>query len=255
MRLVSFNVNGLRACLSKGGFMESFRGLSADVFCLQETKMERGQAVVDLPGYEQYWNSAQKKGYSGTAVFTRLPVLEARLGIGLPEHDAEGRVITLRLKDLYLVNVYTPNAQHELLRLAYRMRWEDDFRAYLLALDREAPVVVCGDMNVAHCEIDIKNPAANRLNPGFTDQERAKMTQLLQSGFTDTFRALHPSERDRYTWWSYRPGVRERNVGWRIDYFLCSSRLMPRVSDAAIHQDVMGSDHCPVSLTLAESGG
>ncbi len=247
MNLISWNVNGLRACLNKG-FMNSVLALNPDILCLQETKMQEGQAVLDLPGYTQVWNSAEKKGYSGTAVFTRVPFIGAQFGMGIPEHDTEGRVIALSFPEFTLVNVYTPNSQDELRRLSYRMRWEDDFRAFLHGF--EGPVVVCGDMNVAHQEIDLKNPRTNRRNAGFTDEERGKMTELLTSGFTDTFRHLHSDARDAYTWWSYRMNARERNTGWRIDYFLISSAHKDSVKSATIHADVYGSDHCPVGLTL-----
>lgn len=249
MKLVSWNVNGLRACLKKG-FLESVAALDADVICLQETKMERGQAEVNLPGYHEFWNSAEKKGYSGTAVFTRAEPLAAACGMDMDRHDHEGRLITLEYPDFYLVNCYTPNAQNGLARIDYRMEWEDDLRAYLMSLDRAKPVVYCGDLNVAHEEIDLKNPGPNRGNAGFSDQEREKMTALLSSGFTDTFRWLHPEERGAYSWWSYRFHARENNAGWRIDYFIVSDRLRDRVAEAAIHGDVTGSDHCPVSLVL-----
>jgi exodeoxyribonuclease-3 len=250
VKLLSWNVNGLRACLNKG-FLEAILRLDADIICLQETKMERGQAEIDLPGYEEYWNSAVKKGYSGTAVFTKLAPLSAAYGIGIEEHDREGRVITLEYPDFYLVDVYTPNSQRELLRLPYRLTWEDAFRAYLQSLDEKKPVVVCGDLNVAHEEIDIKNAKSNHKNAGFTDEERGKMTELLASGFVDTFRALYPEKRDAYTWWSYYAGARERNIGWRIDYFVVSKRLRDSITDATIHPDIQGSDHCPVGLELA----
>lgn len=249
MKLVSWNVNGLRACLNKG-FLETFEELDADLFCLQEIKMEQGQAEIDLPGYHQIWNSAQKKGYSGTAVFTRLAPQAHSLGMGVEGMDHEGRLILLECKDFYLVNVYTPNAQRELARLDYRMEWEDAFRRFLQELDRRRPVIVCGDLNVAHQEIDIKNAKSNRRNAGFTDEERGKMTQLLQAGFADTFRALHPDRRDAYTWWSFRANARERNIGWRLDYFLASNRLMEQVAAAEIHPHILGSDHCPISLEL-----
>ena len=251
MKLVSWNVNGLRACLGKG-FMESFAALDADVFCLQETKMQRGQAELDLPGYQEFWNSAEKKGYSGTAIFTRVPPLSVAYDIGEARHTGEGRSITLEFEDFYLVDVYTPNSQDGLRRLDYRMDWEDSFRAYLLALDARKPVVVCGDMNVAHQEIDLKNPKSNRTNPGFTDQDREKFSLLLSSGFTDTFRFLNPDLTGAYSWWSYRFHARENNAGWRIDYFLVSDRLRDRITGAAIHSDIFGSDHCPVSLTFSE---
>ena len=249
MKLVSWNVNGLRACLKKG-FMESFSALDADVFCLQETKMQPGQADLDLPGYQEFWNSAEKKGYSGTAVFTRVSPLSVSYDIGHPGHVGEGRSITLEFEDFYLVTVYTPNAQDGLKRLDYRMEWEDAFRTYLLDLDGKKPVVACGDLNVAHQEIDLKNFKSNRGNPGFSDQEREKFSQLLSAGFTDTFRWLHPDLTGVYSWWSYRFHARENNAGWRIDYFLTSDRLRPRIEDAAIHTDIYGSDHCPVSLRL-----
>ena len=251
MKLVSWNVNGLRACLGKG-FMESFAALDADVFCLQETKMQQGQAELDLPGYQEFWNSADKKGYSGTAIFTRVPPLSVSYDIGEERHTGEGRSITLEFEDFYLVDVYTPNSQDGLRRLDYRMDWEDSFRAYLLSLDARKPVVVCGDMNVAHQEIDLKNPKSNRTNPGFTDQEREKFSQLLSSGFTDTFRFLNPDLTGAYSWWSYRFHARENNAGWRIDYFLVSDRLRDRIAGAEIHNDIFGSDHCPVSLALSE---
>ena len=248
MKFISWNVNGLRACVGKD-FKESFAKLDADFFCLQETKMQEGQLDISFDGYESYWNYAEKKGYSGTAIFTRHHPLSASKGIGIEEHDKEGRVITLEYPDLYLVTVYTPNSQDQLRRLDYRMHWEDDFQAYLHQLDKKKPVVVCGDMNVAHEEIDIKNPKTNRRNAGFTDEERERMTQLLSSGFTDTFRMLHPDE-VTYSWWSYRFRAREKNAGWRIDYFLISDRLRTRLKGAAIHTDIFGSDHCPVELDL-----
>ena len=249
MKFVSWNVNGLRACLKKG-FLESFTGLDADVFCLQETKMEAHQAEFELPGYQMFWNSAEKKGYSGTAVFTRAEPLRVSYDIDDEKHVGEGRSITLEFEDFYLVTVYTPNAQDGLKRLEYRMAWEDAFRAYLLALDAKKPVVVCGDLNVAHQEIDLKNPKSNRMNPGFSDQEREKFSQLLAAGFTDTFRFLNPDLAGAYSWWSYRFHARENNAGWRIDYFLISDRLRERLTHAAIHADVYGSDHCPVSIEL-----
>jgi exodeoxyribonuclease-3 len=249
MKLVSWNVNGLRACLKKG-FEASMLGMEADVICLQETKMEQGQAEVALPGYHEYWNSAEKKGYSGTAVFTRQEPLAVAYGMDVDKHDHEGRLITLEFQDFYLVNCYTPNAQNELARIDYRMEWENDLRAYLMSLDRAKPVVYCGDLNVAHEEIDLKNPKTNRGNAGFSDQEREKLSVLLNSGFRDTFRLLHPEETGAYSWWSYRFHAREKNAGWRIDYFIVSERLCPRVADAAIHPDITGSDHCPVSLVL-----
>lgn len=250
MRLISWNVNGLRACLNKG-FLESIRAIDADVICLQETKVQAGQVELDLTGYHQYWNYAEKKGYSGTALFTKREPVAVTNGIGIEEHDREGRVITAEFDDLFVVTVYTPNSQNELARLDYRMDWEDAFRAYLLALDARKPVVVCGDLNVAHQPIDLKHPAANRFSAGFSDEEREKMTRLLDSGFTDTFRFLHPDARDAYSWWSYRFHARESNAGWRIDYFLVSDRLRERIEDAAIFPEITGSDHCPVALVLA----
>lgn len=249
-RFISWNVNGLRACLKKG-FMESFALLDADIFCLQETKMQRGQAEIDLPGYHEFWNSAEKKGYSGTAIFTRIAPLSSVNGIGIPEHDREGRVITLEFEEYYLVNVYTPNSQAELTRLEYRMEWEDAFRSYLLSLDEKKPVIICGDLNVAHKEIDLKNPKTNRRNAGFTDEERSKISILLESGFTDSFRSLHPDTIGAYSWWSYRARARENNTGWRIDYFLVSDRLFPAAKEAFIRPEIMGSDHCPVGLVMA----
>ena len=249
MKFISWNVNGLRACLKKG-FMESFRQLDADIFALQETKMQPDQAILELPGYRQYWNSAEKKGYSGTAVFTRHEPMAVTYGLGLEEHDHEGRVITLEFADYYFVTVYTPNSKRELERLAYRMEWEDAFRAYLLALDEKKPVIVCGDLNVAHKEIDLKNPKTNRRNAGFTDEEREKFTELLAAGFTDTFRALYPDKEGIYTWWSYLRKARETNAGWRIDYFVTSERLQGSIKEATIHNEIFGSDHCPVGLEL-----
>ena len=251
MRLVTWNVNGLRACLGKG-FLDFFRAADADVLCLQETKLQPDQIQLELPGYALYWNSAEKKGYSGTAVFTRVPPLSVACGIGVEEHDHEGRVITAEFADFYLVCCYTPNAQEGLARIDYRMAWEDAFREYLLGLDRVKPVVLCGDLNVAHQEIDLKNPKTNRGNAGFSDQEREKMTKLLGSGFTDTFRALYPDKTGAYTWWSYRFSARKNNAGWRIDYFIVSDRLMGRVEDQIIHSEVTGSDHCPVELVLRD---
>ena len=249
MRLISWNVNGLRAAVKKG-FMDSFNALDADIFCLQETKLQAGQIELDLPGYHQYWCYAEKKGYSGTAVFSRVEPISVTYNLGYPEHDSEGRVITCEFEDFYLVCVYTPNSQNELKRLDYRMTWEDAFRAHLMELDRRKPVIACGDMNVAHEEIDLKNPSTNHMNAGFTDQERGKMTELLSSGFTDSFRYLYPEARDAYSWWSFRAASRERNVGWRIDYFLCSDRLRERIADAFIRPEIMGSDHCQVGLDL-----
>ena len=248
-KLISWNVNGLRAVAGKG-FADIFVELDADFFCLQETKMQEGQLDLSFPGYTSYWNYAEKKGYSGTAVFTRHTPLAVTYGVGIEEHDHEGRIITLEMADHYLVCVYTPNSQDGLLRLDYRMKWEDAFRQYLLALDEKKPVIVCGDMNVAHKEIDLKNPATNHRNAGFTDEEREKMTLLLGSGFVDSFRYFNPDATDRYSWWSYRFHAREKNVGWRIDYFLVSERLVPQLKSADIYADIMGSDHCPVLLEL-----
>ncbi len=252
MKLISWNVNGLRACLKKD-FLASFRTLDADVFCLQETKLQHhaGDLELDLPGYHQFWNSAEKKGYSGVAVFTKTEPLSVTYGLGVEDHDHEGRVITAEYEDFYLVCCYTPNAQNELKRLDYRMTWEDDFRGYLQKLDAVKPVILCGDLNVAHQEIDLKNPKTNRRNAGFTDEEREKMTDLLSAGFSDTYRTLYP-EKVEYSWWSYRFKAREKNAGWRIDYFIVSNRLMDRVADAKIHTEVFGSDHCPVELTLKD---
>jgi len=250
MNFVSWNVNGFRACLGKG-FMDAFAALNADVFCLQETKMQVGQVEVDLPGYQQYWNSADKKGYSGTAVFCRQQPEAVTYDMGIEEHDHEGRVITLEFPLFYFVTVYTPNSKRELERLEYRMKWEDAFREYLLRLDAKKPVIVCGDLNVAHTEIDLKNPKTNRHNAGFTDEERAKFTQLLAAGFTDSFRHLYPDKTGIYSWWSYLRKARDTNAGWRIDYFLVSERIKEKISEASIHNEIYGSDHCPVSLNLA----
>ena len=249
MKLISWNVNGLRAAVTKG-FMESFNELDADIFCLQETKLQPDQISLELPGYEQYWNSAVKKGYSGTAVFTRIKPLSVTNGIGIEEHDQEGRVITAEYDNFYLVCCYTPNSQRELARLEYRMTWEDAFRNYLLELDKKKPVILCGDLNVAHQEIDLKNPKTNRKNAGFSDEERAKMTELLGAGFTDTFRHLYPDTIEEYSWWSYMGKARERNTGWRIDYFITSKRLDDKIQEAKIHQQIFGSDHCPVELVI-----
>ena len=249
MKLISWNVNGLRAAVTKG-FMESFEKLDADMFCLQETKLQPHQIELELPGYEQYWNSAVKKGYSGTAIFTRVKPLNVTYGIGIEEHDQEGRVITAEYDNFYLVTCYTPNSQRELARLEYRMTWEDAFRNYLLELDEKKPVILCGDLNVAHNEIDLKNPKTNRKNAGFTDEEREKMTELLNAGFTDTFRKLYPDVTDAYSWWSYMGKARDRNVGWRIDYFITSARLDKDIVEAKIHPDIFGSDHCPVELEI-----
>ena len=248
MKLISWNVNGLRACVGKD-FEQQFKDFNADFFCLQETKMQAGQLDLSFPGYESYWNYADKKGYSGTAIFTKHKPLSVTYGINIDEHDHEGRVITLEMDDFYLVTVYTPNSQDELRRLEYRMKWEEDFQSYLHKLDEIKPVIVCGDMNVAHQEIDLKNPKTNRRNAGFTDEEREKMTQLLNNGFIDTFRTLYP-EQVTYSWWSYRFRAREKNTGWRIDYFLISERLRDRLVDAKIHTEIMGSDHCPIEIDL-----
>ncbi|MDY3896975.1 MAG: exodeoxyribonuclease III [Prevotella sp.] len=248
MKFISWNVNGLRACVGKD-FEQSFRQLDADFFCLQETKMQEGQLDLQFEGYTSYWNYAEKKGYSGTAIYTRHKPLSVTYGIGIDEHDHEGRVITLEMEDFYLVTVYTPNSQDGLRRLDYRMTWETDFLAYLKRLDSQKPVIVCGDLNVAHQEIDLKNPKSNRRNAGFTDEEREKMSILLDNGFTDTFRFLHPEE-VTYSWWSYRFKAREKNAGWRIDYFLISDRLRPQLTGATIHTEIFGSDHCPVELNL-----
>ena len=254
MKLISWNVNGLRACVQKG-FLEFFHEADADIFCIQETKMQEGQLDLQFDGYQSYWNYAERKGYSGTAIYTRHEPLRVTYGLGIEEHDHEGRVITMEMPDFFLVCVYTPNSQEaetkggKPRRLPYRMQWEDAFRDYLLQLDKEKPVIVCGDMNVAHEEIDIKNPKTNHLSAGFTDEERAKMTQLLSAGFTDTFRTLHPEE-VTYSWWSYRFRSRERNTGWRIDYFLTSNRLRDRIAEASIHTEIYGSDHCPIELDL-----
>ncbi len=250
MKLISWNVNGLRAALDKG-FLESFRALDAEVFCLQETKVQPGQVTLDLPGYHQYWNYAEKKGYSGTAIFTRQPALSVRYGMGVEEHDREGRMITLDMGDFYLLTVYTPNAQRELTRLPYRMAWEDAFLAYLKGLEKDKPVVFCGDLNVAHKEIDLKNPKSNQQNAGFTREERDKMTALLDAGFIDTFRYFYPEQTGAYSWWSYMFHAREKNAGWRIDYWIVSQALEGRLRGAAIHPEIFGSDHCPVELTMA----
>ncbi len=249
MKLISWNVNGIRACEGKG-FSQTFKDLDADFFCLQETKMQEGQLDLQFEGYESYWNYAEKKGYSGTAIFTKHHPLNVTYGIGIEEHDHEGRVITLEMDNFFMVTVYTPNAQDGLKRLDYRMKWEDDFLKYLKTLDAKKPVIVCGDMNVAHKEIDLKNPKTNRKNPGFTDEERGKFTQLLENGFVDTFRYFYPDLTDIYSWWSYRFSARQKNAGWRIDYFVVSQRLTPQLIDAKIHTDIYGSDHCPVELTI-----
>ncbi len=249
MKLISWNVNGLRACCEKG-FREAFAELDADFFCLQETKLQAGQIDLSFDGYASYWNYAEKKGYSGTAIFTRHQPVSVTYGLGMEHHDQEGRVITLEMKDFYLVTVYTPNSQDGLKRLDYRMTWEDDFRRYLQALDARKPVLVCGDLNVAHQEIDLKNPKSNRMNAGFTDQEREKFQTLLDTGFVDTFRHFYPTLTGSYSWWSYRFKAREKNAGWRIDYFLASARLKDRLHGACIHSEIFGSDHCPVEVTI-----
>lgn len=248
MKFISWNVNGLRACITKG-FEDSFKALDADFFCLQETKLQEGQTDLKFEGYDSYWNYADKKGYSGTAIFTKHKPLSVNYGIGIDEHDHEGRVITLEMEDFFLVTVYTPNSQDGLRRLDYRMKWEDDFQAYIKTLDERKPVIICGDLNVAHEEIDLKNPKTNRMNAGFTDQEREKMTVFLNRGFVDTFRNKYP-DTVKYSWWSYRFKAREKNAGWRIDYFLISDRLKERMRDALIHNDIFGSDHCPVELII-----
>ena len=249
MKAVSWNVNGLRAVMNKD-FMASFKALDADIFCLQETKLQEGQIELDLPGYEQYWNYAEKKGYSGTAIFTRIEPENVTYGIGVDEHDHEGRVITLEFSDHFFLTCYTPNSQDGLKRLDYRMRWETDFLAYIKKLDEKKPVIFCGDLNVAHEEIDLKNPKTNHKNAGFTDEERSKMTELLSNGFIDTWRYFYPDEANVYSWWSYRFHAREKNAGWRIDYFITSERLKDKLKGASIHTDVFGSDHCPVGLEL-----
>ncbi len=249
MKFISWNVNGLRACFKKG-FPEIFKDLDADFFCLQESKMQAGQLDAEFEGYHSYWNFAEKKGYSGTAIYSKHEPLSVSYGIGIAEHDTEGRVITLEMEDFYLVTVYTPNTQDGLRRLDYRMQWEDDFRAFLLELDKKKPVILCGDLNVAHTEIDLKNPKTNRRNAGFTDEERGQIQNLLDAGFVDSFRHFYPDVTGAYSWWSYRARARENNSGWRIDYFLCSERLKERMKSASIHSDIMGSDHCPVELIL-----
>ena len=249
MKLISWNVNGLRACAAKG-FEETFRKLDADFFCLQETKMQAGQLDMEFEGYRSFWNYAEKKGYSGTAIFTKHEPVGVTYGMGIDEHDHEGRVITMEMPEFYLVDVYTPNSQDELARLDYRMKWEDDFRNYLLGREKNKPEIVCGDLNVAHKEIDLKNPKTNRRNAGFTDEERAKFSTLLESGFIDTFRYFYPDAEGIYSWWSYRFRSREKNAGWRIDYFLVSKGLQERIEGAAIHNEIFGSDHCPVELKL-----
>ena len=249
MKMVSWNVNGLRACITKG-FVEIFNKLDADIFCLQETKLQEGQIDLPLEGYYQYWNYAEKKGYSGTAIFTKKEPLAVTNGIGIDEHNTEGRVITLEFQDFFFVTCYTPNSQNELKRLDYRMKWEDDFREYLLGLNKKKPVILCGDLNVAHNEIDLKNPKTNKKNAGFSDEEREKMTTLLNSGFTDSFRYLYPDKEGIYSWWSYRFNARKNNAGWRIDYFITSDSIKDKIIDSKIHTDIMGSDHCPVELDI-----
>ncbi len=249
MKLISWNVNGLRACLGKG-FTEAFEALNADFFCLQETKLQAGQVTLDLPGYHQFWNYAEKKGYSGTAIFAKKEPLSVRLGLGVPELDTEGRLVTLEYENFFLVTCYTPNAQPELARIDHRLRWEDAFRDYLMGLDEKKPVLVCGDLNVAFSEIDLKNPAANRGNAGFSDQERGAFGALLAAGFTDSFRHLYPDVTGAYSWWSYRFHAREKNAGWRIDYFLVSNRVKDQIQEASIHPEIFGSDHCPVELDI-----
>ena len=249
MKLISWNVNGLRAVVNKG-FCEAFKDLNADIFCIQETKMQKGQLDISFDGYEQYFNSAVRKGYSGTAIFTRIKPISIKYGIDIEEHDQEGRVITLEFDKFYLVNCYTPNAKRELERLDYRMKWEDDFRNYLVNLDKAKPVILCGDLNVAHEEIDLKNPKTNRGNAGFTDEERNQMTNLLNSGFVDSFRYLYPTKTDVYSWWSYMGHARDNNVGWRIDYFIVSEKIKNNIKEAKIHMDIFGSDHCPVELVV-----
>lgn len=251
MKLVSWNVNGLRAIYKKG-FEESFKELDADIFCIQETKMQEGQIELDLQGYYQYYNYAERKGYSGTAVFTKKEPLKVSYGIGIEEHDKEGRVITLEFDKFYMVNCYTPNSGRELARLEYRMTWEDEFKKYLIKLDKQKPVIICGDLNVAHTEIDLKNPKSNRKNAGFTDEERSKIEELLNSGFTDSFRKMYPDKEGAYTWWSYMFNARANNAGWRIDYFLVSDRISKNIKDAYIYSEIMGSDHCPVGLEIEE---
>ena len=251
MKLVSWNVNGLRAIYKKG-FEESFKELDADTFCIQETKMQEGQIELDLQGYYQYYNYAERKGYSGTAIFTKKEPLKVSYGIGIEEHDKEGRVITLEFDKFYMVNCYTPNSGRELARLEYRMTWEDEFKKYLIKLDKQKPVIICGDLNVAHTEIDLKNPKSNRKNAGFTDEERSKIEELLNSGFTDSFRKMYPDKEGAYTWWSYMFNARANNAGWRIDYFLVSDRISKNIKDAYIYSEIMGSDHCPVGLEIEE---
>lgn len=249
MKLISWNVNGIRACVNKG-FIDFFNKIDADIFCIQETKCQKGQIELEFEGYEIYWNSAEKKGYSGTAIFTKIKPLTIKYGIGKEEHDKEGRVITLEFDKFYMVNIYTPNSKRELERLDYRMIWEDEIKKYLLHLNKIKPVIMCGDLNVAHKEIDLKNPKTNRHNAGFTDEERNKMTELLDAGFTDSFRYKYPDKENEYSWWSYMGRAREKNVGWRIDYFIVSNDIAKKIKDATIHQEVYGSDHCPVELII-----
>ena len=249
MKFISWNVNGIRACLTKG-FMDFFNNVDADIFCLQETKVQAGQVELDLKGYHQYWNYAEKKGYSGTAIFTKKEPISVSYGLGIEEHDKEGRVITLEFEDFYFITVYTPNSKTELERLDYRMIWEDEFRKYMKNLEEKKPVIVCGDLNVAHKEIDLKNPKTNRKNAGFTDEERAKFTELMDAGFIDTFRYFYPEQEGSYSWWSYRFKAREKNAGWRIDYFLTSGSMKDRLVSAKIHSEILGSDHCPVELVI-----
>ena len=249
MKLISWNVNGIRACLNKG-FAEFFKNINAEIFCIQETKCQKEQVDLEFEGYTSFWNSAEKKGYSGTAIFTKNKPITVKYGIGIEEHDKEGRVITLEFKKFYIVNIYTPNSKRELERLDYRMIWEDEIRKYLLQLNKTKPVIMCGDLNVAHKEIDLKNPKTNRKNAGFTDEERGKMTELLESGFIDTFRKIYPDKKDEYSWWSYMAKSREKNIGWRIDYFIVSDDIKNKIQDAKIHQQIFGSDHCPVELDI-----
>ena len=249
MKLISWNVNGIRACITKG-FEKFFQEIDADIFCIQETKCQEGQVELEFEGYTSYWNSAEKKGYSGTAIFTKKEPINVTYGIGIEEHDKEGRIITLEFEKFYLVNNYTPNSKRELERLEYRQTWEDEIRKYLLKLNQKKPVIMCGDLNVAHKEIDLKNPKQNRKNAGFTDEERAKMTELLSAGFTDTFRYLYPEKENEYSWWSYMGHAREKNIGWRIDYFITSKDIERKIKEAKIHQEIYGSDHCPVELEI-----
>lgn len=249
MKLISWNVNGIRACLQKG-FEDSFNNLDADIFCIQETKCQEGQVELEFDGYDSFWNSAEKKGYSGTAIFTKIKPKKVTYGIGIEEHDNEGRVITLEYDKFYLVNIYTPNSKRELERLEYRQIWEDEIRKYLIKLDKKKPVIMCGDLNVAHKEIDLKNPATNHHNAGFTDEERNKMTELLKAGFSDSFRCLYPDKKEAYSWWSYMRKSREKNVGWRIDYFIVSKSIKDKIKEAVIHDEIYGSDHCPVELEI-----